>query len=179
MPIRICIPINLRQFFESESQRNFFTLVTVEVDLGVNIYTFDDILLIVSTQFKERIKPEYFMKSINYHVEAERNILARMIPLFIKNIALRLIYMKNGDETFTATLSNIGRILTKPSISKYIERYDILVDVSRKNNINCGVCSFDDKMVISFTKTALETDVEKYFFRYLSEKGVNITIEQN
>jgi hypothetical protein len=176
-PIKLCIPINLRQFFESVTQRNFFATITVDVPFKKDEYTFEDILKLVCEQMKERIKPEYFMSRVNYFIEAEKNILARMVPLIFKNLALKVIYRYTGEDTYTCTLSNLGKVSAPVSINEHVKRYDVLVGASRKNNLNCGICTFKDNMVISFTKSILETDVEKNFFRFLSEKGLNIVIE--
>ena len=178
-PIKLCIPINLRKFHETLTQRNFFTIITVDVDFDKNGYIFEDILKIVSSQLKERVKPEYFMGSVNYYMEAERNIWARMIPLVFKNIALRLICRQTGEETYTGTLSNIGKIDAVPFLQNHIKRFDTLAGASRKNALNCCVCTFEDTMVISFTKSIIETDIECYFFRFISNKGLKITIEQS
>jgi NRPS condensation-like uncharacterized protein len=178
-PIKLCIPVNLRQFHETLTQRNFFTTITVDVEFDKNVYIFEDILKIVTTQMTERINPEYIMGRVNYYMEAERNIWARMVPLVFKNIALRLIYRQSGEETQTCVLSNLGKISVLPCLQNHVKRFDTLVGASRKNTINCGVCTFEDTMVISFTKSITETETERYFFRFLSNKGLKITIEQS
>jgi hypothetical protein len=127
----------------------------------------------------KKVRPEYFMPRINYYIEAERNIFARVTPLFIKNLALRLIYRQSGDETFTCTLSNLGKISASPSADQYIKRCDFMLGVSGKNHMNCAVCSFQNQFVISFTKSDFENDVEKNFFRFLSEQGLKVIVEQN
>ena len=178
-PMRLNIPVNLRRFFESETQRNFFTFVTVDIELHNKSYTFEEMLGLVAGQKERKVKPEYFMPRINYFIEAERNIFARVTPLFIKNLALRLIYRQSGDETFTCSLSNLGKITPFASGEQQIDRYDFLLGVSKKNHMNCAVCSYLDRFVVSFTKSDYDTDVEKYFFRFLSGQGLKVILEQN
>jgi NRPS condensation-like uncharacterized protein len=178
-PLRIGIPINLRHFFESETQRNFFTVVMIDIDLYKKTYSFDDLLHIVREQMEQRFKPEYFMPRINYYMQSERNIFARVTPLFIKNLALQFIYRQSGDDTYTCTLSNLGKLSVSPSIEDYIDRFDFMLGTSRKNHMNCALCSFKNQLVISFTKSDFETDVEKDFFRFLSQKGLKVILEQN
>lgn len=178
-PLRINVPVNLRRFFETETQRNFFTFITLDVDLYNKVYTFDDILQLVAAQLEERVKPEYFMPRINYYIEAERNIFARMTPLFIKNFALRLIYLQSGDETFTCSLSNLGVITPFRSAGQWVSHYDFLLGISKKNHLNCAICSYQNYFEVSFTNSDYETTVEKEFFRFLTGQGFKITIEQN
>lgn len=178
-PLRINIPINLRRFYESETQRNFFTFISLDIDLHNKSYTFEELLQLIAEQMEQKVQPTYFMPRINYFIEAEKNIFARITPLFIKNLALRLIYRQSGDETSTCTLSNLGTISTLPSIEKIIDRYDFLLGVSKKNHMNCAVCSYHKQFVISFTKSDYESNVEKLFFRFLSAQGLKVIIEQN
>jgi NRPS condensation-like uncharacterized protein len=178
-PLRISVPINLRHFFESETQRNFFTVVILDIDLYKKTYTFDELLHLVHEQMEQRFKPEYFMPRINYYMQSERNIFARVTPLFIKNLALQLIYRQSGDDTYTCTLSNLGKLSVSPSIEEYIKRFDFMLGTSTKNHMNCALCSFKNQLVISFTKSDFETDVEKNFFRFLSQKGLKVILEQN
>jgi hypothetical protein len=178
-PLRINIPVNLRHFYESQTQRNFFTFITIEVNMHNKTYSFEDMLNFVTEQMAEKVKPEYFMPRINYYMEAEKNIFARVTPLFIKNFALRMIYKQSGDETFTCTLSNLGKISVSPSVEEYIKRFDFMLWVSKKTHMNCAICSFQNQFVISFTKSNFEIDVEKNFFRFLSQQGLKIVIEQN
>ena len=178
-PIRLSIPINLRRFFETETQRNFFTFITVDVETNKYRHTFDEILRLVSEQMTARTKPEYFLPRVSYYMQAEKNIFTRVTPLVIKNLALRLIYRNVGDETLTCNLSNLGKINVSPSIGEHIERFDVMSGTSRKNHFSCVVCSFKDKLVVTFTKSDFETDVEKHFFRFLAGQNIKIILEQN
>lgn len=179
LPVRISIPINLRRFFESVTQRNFFAFIMVDIERNHKVLSFDELLKIVSEQMKERVNPEYFMPQLNYFQQAEKNILARVTPLFLKNLALRFIYSRMGDETYTLCLSNLGKIHVPPELEKQVEQFGFMLGISKKNHLNCGVCSFQDKLVVSFTKSDYETDVERNFFRFLTSEGLRVILEQN
>ena len=178
-PVKVSIPINLRRFFESETQRNFFTFITVDIDRRKKSYRFEDLLRIVSAQLAEKTTPEYFMPQINYYVQSEKNIFAKATPLFAKNLALRLIHSRSGDETYTCTLSNLGKIDVPPEIQDHVERFDVMMGTSKKNHMNCAVCSCGNQLAISFTLSDYETDAERNFFRFLSAQGLKIILEQN
>ncbi len=178
-PIRLSVPINLRRFFESKTQRNFFAFIYIDIEVKQNGYTFDELLQLVSEQMTTRTKPEYFAPKVSYYLQAEKNIVARLTPLMIKNFALRMIYRQIGEKTYTCTLSNLGEIKVMPQVSEYIERFDAMLGNSRINHLSCAVCSCKNQLVVSFAKSVYETDVEKYFFRFLSGQGLKIILEQN
>ncbi len=178
-PIRLSVPIDLRQFFESKTQRNFFAFIYIDIEVRPNGYTLDELFLLVSEQMRERTKPEYFERRLGYYLQAEKNIFTRLTPLIVKNLALRIIYRQVGEKTYTCTLSNLGKIKTPPSLSGYIERFDAMLGNSRFNHMSCAVCSYENQLVVTFTKRDFETDVEKHFFRLLSEQGLKIILEQN
>jgi len=178
-PVRLSVPINLRRFFESKTQRNFYAFICIDIDVRQNGYTFEELLQLVSEQMTAKTKPEYFAPKMSYYLQAERNIFARLTPLIIKNLALRVIYKQIGEKTYTCSLSNLGEIKTVSSIGEYIERFDVIIESTRKNRMGCAVCSYKNQFVISFTKSDYETDMEKYFFRFLSGQGLKIALEQN
>jgi NRPS condensation-like uncharacterized protein len=178
-PIRLSIPINLRNFYESETQRNFFTPISIDWEPGMNAEDFDSLLMLMSDQLTARTKPEYFLPIAGYYLQAEQNILTRVMPLMIKNLALRLMFRRIGEKTRTCTFSSLGKIEVPPSIAEYIERYEAMTGNTKTNHFNMIVCTYRNQMVVTFTKSDYETDIEKHFFRFLSDQGLKITLEEN
>ena len=100
-PIRLSIPVNLRRFFESKTQRNFFAFIYIDIEVKQSEYVFDEILQLVSEQLITRNRPEYLAAKTSYYLQAEKNIFTRLTPLMIKNFALRMIYKQIGEKTYT------------------------------------------------------------------------------
>lgn len=178
-PIRLFLPLDLRRFFQSETQRNFFTFVYLDIIADKSLYTFDEILQLVAEQIKERTKPEYFLPRLSYFIQAEKNIVTRVMPLLLKNLALRIVHRRTGDKTHTFTLSNLGIISVSPSAAEYIERFDIMLGNTKMNHLNCLVGTYKNQLVVSFMKSDIETDIEQFFFRFLAGQGLKIILEQN
>lgn len=178
-PVKISIPVNLRSFFPSQTLRNFSSYANIGHVFPDDGCSFEQVLDSISTKMKNEIRPEKFVKKISTNVNAEKNIFLRMTPLFIKNAVLKTAFNIYGESLFTCSLSNIGIIRVTESMEKYVERFDIIMGPPVLNMFNCGVCSFGDKLVISFTRVMHETEIEKYFFRFLSAKGLDIVIETN
>ena len=125
------------------------------------------------------VQPDKLIDKISANVKAEKNIFMRMAPLVLKNVVLRTAFNAFGEKLFTCTLSNLGLVSIPDTMENYIDRFEFILGPPVLNLINCSVCSYRENIIITFTKAMYETDIERFFFRFLSEKGLKITIETN
>ena len=176
-PITVTIPFDLRARFESNTVRNFFSNVTVSVNV-LEEMSFEDILKQVSIQLIEGQDQQVVTHKIKDNVSAQENLAIRFAPLFIKNTVMRQIYLK-ADQGVTTTLSNLGRIVFLDEISQYVDQVRVMLPVTPHQRIRCGVCSFKETLVVSFTSSLEETDIQRFFFRFLKDQKVEITISCN
>jgi len=177
-PIVFSVPINLRGFFQSNTIRNFFSFITVAVNFYEHDYTFEEVLQQISKQMKDALKIENITERIAYNVNAERNLAIRFIPLFFKNIFLRAIYSE-GEKGYTSTISNLGQIKLPAEQLPFIERIESLNNITKRQCFKVCLCSLGDKMTVSFVSGMEDKDVERYFFRFLSDKGLDVQIVSN
>lgn len=178
-PVKISVPVNLRNFFPSQTLRNFSSYVNIGLSFTDKEYTFEQILNIISDKMKNEVQPEKLIEKISANVKAEKNIFMRLAPLVLKNVVLKTAFNAFGENLFTCTLSNLGVISIPDTMEEYIDRFEVILGPPVVNMINCTVCSFRNDMIVTFTKVMYETDIERFFFRFLSEKGLKITIETN
>ena len=45
--------------------------------------------------------------------------------------------------------------------------------------IKCSSCSFEDKIVFTFTSILKDNNIEKGFYKFLKDKGIKVEIESN
>ena len=176
-PITVPVPIDLRGRFGSHTLRNFFSNVNVTITPRVNL-TFEDLLQEVSNQLAEGQQPEVIERKINDNVSAQQNMFIRFVPLAIKNKVMRHIYHE-ADKGVTTTLSNFGRIVLPELMSLYVKDMRVMIPVTPHQPIRCGVISCNDQFVLTFTSSLEETDIQRYFFRFLKKYGIDITISCN
>lgn len=174
-PIVLSVPVNLRNAFPSASARNFFGAVYVEYDWQQYGGDFQQILAHVKKQFKEKITREHLAWQMDSQSGAEHNIFARMAPLFLKNMVLRRIYKRNMKGV-TATVSNVGAVEMPEEFGPYIRAFEIC---SSTNKIQACICSFHNCVSISCTTPYISSDIERVFFRKLSEYGIHAEIMTN
>lgn len=178
-PVKVSIPVNLRNIFPSKTLRNFSSYANVGMRFSDQEYSFEQVLDTVVSIMKQEIQPDRLKEKISANVKAEQNIFMRLVPLYIKNIVLRTAFNAFGESLFTCALSNLGIVKVPPSMGEHVERFEFLLGRPVLNMMNCTLCSYGNEMMITFTKSMHETDIERFFFGFLVEKGLEITIETN
>ncbi len=177
-PITTAVPVNLRPYFASDTNKNFFVVVSAVFVPEKDNYTFEEVLEITTKSLKEQINKENLEKLFSYNVSNEMNIVLRAVPLFLKRIAIRQVFNASAKAN-TTTVTNLGVIKTADSYSDYINGFEAVLSMSKGQNIKMTVTSFKDKLTMTFSSSLRESEIQKTFFRKLSEDKMNITIETN
>ena len=97
------------------------------------------------------------------NVRIGKNILIGVIPLFLKKILVKLSYIEIRKYT-TTTFSNVGRIGIIGEYNQFIEKFMLLIAPEQVEKIKCSACSYNDKLVFTFTSTLEGTDIEEEFY---------------
>ncbi|HHT96413.1 MAG TPA: hypothetical protein GXZ90_00780 [Clostridiales bacterium] len=174
-PVVLTIPVNLRNYFLSGSARNFFATINIEYDFRTGIHKLEDIIESVKNSFKKELDESKLKEHLNRLASLERNAIMRVIPLSIKDIALRIANSINA-KGLTAAISNLGKITLPEELEKHVDSFSVYTSVRRPQ---LCICSYKDKLSVSFISPFNNSDIQKTFYRLLSEEGVEITIRTN
>ena len=179
-PIKLCIPVNLKKYFpNSNTLSNFFSYITLEAEIKRdNLNTFDKILKFVKEDFKKRLTEKEIKKTMSANVKLGNNPVIKVIPLFLKKALVRLSYIEIRKYT-TITFSNIGRIGIIGKYQPYIDYFFMLIAPEPVEKIKCSSCSFEDKMVFTFTSILQDRSIEERFYKFLTQRGIKVEIESN
>ena len=139
---------------------------------------FEDILKMVKSEFKKRLTETEIKKTMSANVRIGKNILIGVIPLFLKKILVKLSYIEIRKYT-TTTFSNVGRIGIIGEYNQFIEKFMLLIAPEQVEKIKCSACSYNDKLVFTFTSTLEGTDIEEEFYNILKGQGIEVKIEDN
>ncbi|MFW5794763.1 MAG: hypothetical protein ACOCV1_04690, partial [Bacillota bacterium] len=178
-PVKIFVPVNLRKHFPSKTLRNFSNFIKTKMYMNRPDISFDEIKQLVKKQFSEGIKKSELIRKMSENVAFEKNIFLRMTPYFLKNYVLKIGYNMLGIKLNTMSLTNIGRIKFPDSMRAYINDLTAYIFSGKYNTVNCAVVSYENKFKITFTRSIIETNIEKEFFRFLTAKGLDIELESN
>ncbi len=176
--IGISIPINLRTFFGSETTANFFAVTLIDFLSTSEEHTFTEVLEAVSSQMDSKITKEKMEQIISYNVSNEKKWYLRAAPLFVKWCALNLVF-RNNEKAYTMTLSNIGPIDIEEDYRKEIERFTIMIGVSKRQPMKCAVCSYGEEVIVTFTSVFQDTRLQDRFFGFLREMKIPVSLESN
>lgn len=173
-PVTISIPVNLRNYFSSESFRNFFSVSNMICNVS-DSPDFQDILRTVEQFFKNELNFEQMASRVNTLSSLENHAAVRMIPLVIKDVVLKAAH-DIKSLAFTCTLSNVGRISMPEPMKKHIRYFDLFVSTKK---MHVCMCSFEEVMSIAFSSRFVSHEVQKNFFRKLAQMDIPVTIATN
>ena len=178
-PLKLALPVNLRNLFPSITMRNFITMVYPSIDPRMGEYSFEDILKQVHHYMRYYINDKFLNADITTNAATQSHPLIRIVPLFIKDLVVRAFYSKVQDCQSSAGISNLGVIKLSPEMEAHVERFDVLMGQPFSPRTNCAILSYKNQLVINFANSIKETDVERLFFRKLVQDGIHVMIETN
>lgn len=178
VPIRCCVPVNLRPYYDSHTMKNFFAMVFATFKPEKESYTFSEVLQIVAEDLKEQITPENLNNIMSYNVSNEKNWILRAVPLVIKNFVMKQVYGASARAT-SATVTNIGNIELKEPYGQYVEHFYTTLSMSKGQNMKGGVCSYNGILTFTFSSVLTDLTIQKRFFQTIAKDGVSIAVESN
>ncbi|MCC8168258.1 MAG: hypothetical protein LIO37_02830 [Clostridiales bacterium] len=177
-PIRVAVPVNLRPYFDSLTTKNFFVMVSAEFFPKKESYEYAEVLTMVRQSLKSQINKEHLEDLFSYSVATMLNVGLRAIPIFIKNIGMRIIY-GNSALANTSTVTNVGDVKVDEPYRQYIENFQAFIAMSKGQKLKGTICSYNGILTFTFTSIFSETMVQKRFFRTIAADGVDVRIETN
>lgn len=178
-PIKLLIPVNLRQLFPSKTLRNFAMYTIPEIDPRLGEYSFDEICKIILHKMGSEITPKHMGSVIATNVNDEKNPLVRLIPLPIKNLVMKAVFDTVGEKKSCLTMSNLGLVKLPDVMQRYVQRIDFILGVQAEAPYNCGVVSFGDTVYVNFIRNVRDAALERHFFAVLQDLNIPTTVESN
>jgi len=171
--VAVAIPVNLRNYFDSNTIRNFFGIIQVDYDFSEEgEHTLTDVIQSVKQSFARELTYENMQQKIASQVKMERHPIVRVCPLILKDLIMNIL-QRVSMKRRTITLSNVGKVKMQPELAKFIEMFDVFNSSSTRQ---VCMCTFGDNMVISFSGLMAEHSVERAFFRRMAQVDDGIVV---
>lgn len=173
-PITISMPVNLRNYYPSETLRNFFNSVDIS-HVFDGSETVESLALEFDSKLKESIEPEAIKEQMNRYQSIERLAITRIVPLALKQPVVRM-FAKKESKTVTAVLSNLGPQKVPEEMKPYIKGF---TDFCSTDKLFITITSYGNDMVFGITSAYSGTSVIKRFIDYVRVKDSDIKLYTN
>ncbi len=178
-PVRVLIPVNLRKFYPSSTLRNFAYFAIPGIDPRIGDYSFEEIVKSTQLQMNLSFDEKQLKSKFAANVKSEKSLILRIMPLFLKNIAMKIVYSLVGERTSCIVLSNLGAVKLPSEMADIVTRMDFVLGVQATCPSNCGLISYKDKLYFNFIRNIKEPELEYRFFKKVQELGLSAKVESN
>lgn len=168
-PVTISMPVNLRNYYPSETVRNFFNNIDVS-----HVFTGNEDLLSLAKEFdasmKAQLAPDEINNQMNRYQSIEKLFFTRMVPLVIKQPVVKA-FSKKQKKRVSATLSNLGAVNLPAQMAKHVTA---ISDFCSTESIFITVTSYKNDLVFGISSAYRDTGVVKRFIKSLQDTGSNV-----
>ena len=175
LPIVLSVPVNLRNYFPSETARNFFGVINVVFDPALYDGTLESIITVVRESFSKQLRLDQIELTMNSYAALEHNIAVKVVPLPIKNLVISAINAKT-QRGITGTISNVGKISVPEKMEPYIQKFSCFMAAP---SVQVCLCSFKDALVFGVASAFIQQPVIRDFFREMVDMGIEVMLESN
>ncbi len=172
--INIQVPVNMRKYYDSRTLRNFSMFCGIRLSVD-SMSDKDAMLREITAQLAEKSAKEKMHAMITAAVKIVSGI--RLIPLFIKDPLVRLVYSFMNEKSYTTTLSNLGVISMPEPFAKHIDHMDFCLGAPAINRVACSAITFDKTTVFTICKMTSDPTFEEKIYKYFLDDGLDIEVE--
>jgi len=172
--ISLQVPVNMRKLYPSKTVRNFAMYCGIRIPID---QMEDDEWLRgeIARQMKEKTSRECMSEMVT----STKNLVSSLcwVPLFVKKPLVKLVYSFLSDRLFTCTLSNLGVVQMPKGYEAYIDSMDFALGTSAVNRAVCGMVTYENTAVLTFTKMTTDPSFEEYALMMLNADGIDVRVE--
>ena len=174
----ILIPVDMRKKYESESLRNFSLFVRVQREYTEGV-TLEECVAAAVEQVRSGCD-EKVLDSINhFNVSVEKNVFLKIVPLFLKDIVLRIGYYFEGENLQSGDFSNVGLVELPKDLAEYVKDVNFSISASHTSKQLVAAVGYNGKINITFTRNFVENAFERAFISVLAESGMKVRVKSN
>lgn len=178
-PVKILLPVDLRRIYGSKTLRNFSLYITPGIDPRMGEWEFAEVCKTIHHQMGFGITKKEMTARMTKNVNSEKAFILRIMPLFVKNIAMKMVYNAVGEKKACLDMSNLGIVNLPDVMKEYVERFDFIIGPLPETPYNCAVITYNGKVNISFVRNVRKPELELAFFEQLRDLGVKVKVESN
>ncbi len=174
--ISVEIPVNLRQFFPTKTNRNFSLFILLRENLLLGRRKFDELVRRAHYQMKLESDPRSIARQIARNAGGTRKLWIRMVPLFLKDFFARILFAKFGETMLSGFISNLGTFRLPPGPAAQVKDIAFIPAPSTTTKVNASVISWNGRLTITFGSVIPSRELERRFFTRLRGLGFRVAV---
>ncbi len=171
LPVTISLPVNLRNYYPSQTARNFFNSVNVSHIFDKDI-TLEELAAEFNTKLKSQLTEENIKKQMDRFETMEYVAPVRAVPLGLKQLVVRQV-SKQAIKKVTMVFSNMGILNPPGDVAEQIDSYSAFCS---SNHLFSTMFTYNGDLTLGISSPYMNTGVIKNLVRGLSESGVDIRV---
>ncbi|MCR5715423.1 MAG: hypothetical protein K6G23_01075 [Lachnospiraceae bacterium] len=174
-PVSVSVPVNLRQYFPSDTARNFFGVINIRFYASDYDGTLESVIPKVKESFATQLSYDNILKTMNSYSALEHNLAIKFLPLALKDIGIHF-FDSRAKRGVTTSISNLGQIKMPQSLTPYIMKFSAFMTAPSQQ---ICISSFGDQMVFGEVSPYKTHGVMLNFYRKLVSLGIPVVISTN
>jgi len=177
--ISVEIPIDMRRFYSTATNRNFTLFSIVGEDMRLGRRSFDEILERLKYQFRLENDESTMARHITRNVHGMLHPLVRAIPLPLKDLGAKILFFVLGEKYVSGIVTNLGAVDLPKGVAEHVVRFDLVQPPSLTTKVNLAVHSYGDDFVVTVCSLLEGTDMERLVFKRFESLGLEVRTECN
>lgn len=177
--VAVQIPVSLRNTFPTRTLRNFSLCYDYRIDPNLGEYTFEEIVKNLSHYLRYINNEKELRSMVAANLGLEKNIFARLLPLFIKNLGVGLAFAITGEQTSSVVISNLGILKVPKEMEQYVETVLLASGPGKINGARFTSVSYKNTFALTVANIYKETDIEREAFTRFVKMGIPVKVESN
>lgn len=176
LDVTISVPIDLRPFYHSNSQRNFvyYTNVRLSKDAAPDMAS---AMGVVHREVQAAMQEKVLRRGVAVAHKAANNLFVRCTPRAIKEFVIRKAYRHVAGGGLTTTLSNVGYHTLPPEAEACLERFEMYLGAGF-GGINATAAGVKGRTSLCISCGSHETVIEDEVCEILKGYGIDFSRTQ-
>lgn len=152
---------------------------TFQLDPNLGEYSFEEITKQLSLYLRYVNNEKELKAMMKGNSGFETNPLMRICPSFIKDFAIKMVYVFGGEKSTSSLISNVGILKTPKEMEQYIEKFAFVMGPGMHIGARCGAFTYKDTLALSVSNIYEENKIQREIFTTLVKSGIPVKIESN
>ncbi len=171
LPVTLSVPLDLRAFYGSHTQRNFAFYTNVRLHATECADDFVRAMQSVHSQVRAAAEEKGVRAGVATTYLTANNPGVRLVPRAVREYAIRKVYRHVAGNSITTTLSNLGAHTLEGPAKDMVERFEIYLGAGY-GGINTSAVGLGKQVSLCVACGSNSTVYEQALLDVLKEQGV-------